>query len=75
MRSTRRPARFKGQLKGTNHRALKLDGLWGMAFGNGFNNQPVDTLFSPPGPDDEIMAFTARLRPAPGGDHGDDNDD
>jgi len=44
---------FQGQLKGRDHRSLKLDGLWGMAFGNGFNNQPVDTLFFAAGPDDE----------------------
>jgi len=27
-------AEFLGQLKGLNNRSLKLDGLWGMAFGN-----------------------------------------
>ena len=67
--------KFKGQLKGTNHRALKLDGLWGMAFGNGFNNQPVDTLFFAAGPDDENHGVYGSITPAPGGDHGDDNDD
>ena len=67
--------KFKGQLKGTNHRALKLDGLWGMAFGNGFNNQPVDTLFFAAGPDDENHGVYGAITPAPGKDDEDDNDD
>ena len=32
---------------------IHIDGLWGMQFGNGFANQPVNTLFFAAGPDDE----------------------
>ena len=56
---------FKGQLKGSNHKALQLDGLWGMAFGNGFNNQPTDTLFFGAGPDDENHGVYGAIRFAP----------
>ena len=66
---------FKGQLKGTNHRALKLDGLWGMAFGNGFNNQPVDTLFFAAGPDDENHGVYGSITPAMDSGGEDENDD
>ena len=65
---------FQGQLKGRNHRSLKLDGLWGMAFGNGFNNQPVDTLFFAAGPDDENHGVYGSITAVPGNDDEDDND-
>ena len=29
---------------------IRIDGLWGIAFGNGSNNQPTDTLFFAAGP-------------------------
>ena len=56
---------FKGQLRGTNHRALQLDGLWGMAFGNDLNNQPKSTLFFAAGPDDETHGVYGSITPAP----------
>ena len=46
-----------------------------MAFGNGFNNQPVDTLFFAAGPDDENHGVYGAITPAPGKDDEDDNDD
>jgi uncharacterized protein (TIGR03118 family) len=53
-----------GQLKGPDHRPLKIDGLWGLAFGNGLANQPVNTLFFAAGPDDEAHGLYGRLDPA-----------
>ncbi len=56
---------FKGQLRGTDHRALRLDGLWGMAFGNDLNSQPKSTLFFAAGPDDETHGVYGSITPAP----------
>ena len=38
-----------------------IDGLWGIAFGNGFADQPVNTLFFAAGPDDEAHGLYGRL--------------
>jgi len=62
---------FQGQLKGRDHRSLKLDGLWGFAFGNGFNNQPTDTLFFAAGPDDENHGVYGSITAVPGNDDDD----
>jgi uncharacterized protein (TIGR03118 family) len=56
---------FHGQLRGTNHRALRLDGLWGMAFGNDRNGQSKDTLFFAAGPDEETHGVYGSITPAP----------
>ncbi len=43
-----------GELKGTNHQPIVVDGLWGIAFGgNTVNNGPANTLFFAAGPNDE----------------------
>ena len=43
-----------GVLRGEDHRAIKVDGLWGIGFGGGtVNNGPTNTLFFAAGPDDE----------------------
>jgi uncharacterized protein (TIGR03118 family) len=42
-----------GIVKGTNHRPIEIDGLWGIAFGNGGTAGPTNTLFFAAGPDDE----------------------
>ena len=42
---------------------LHIDGLWGIAFGNGFANQPVNTLFFAAGPDDEEHGLYGRIDP------------
>ncbi|HEX6793272.1 MAG TPA: TIGR03118 family protein, partial [Casimicrobiaceae bacterium] len=55
---------FAGQLRGSNGRALVIDGLWGIAFGNGFQQQPTDTLFFAAGPDDEGHGLYGRIDPA-----------
>jgi uncharacterized protein (TIGR03118 family) len=64
----------EGQLKGADHHPLKIDGLWGLAFGNGFNNAPVNTLFFTAGPDEESHGLYGRLDVIPGDDHDHDPD-
>jgi len=61
---------FISQLKGADGKPVVIDGLWGLAFGNGFAQQPVNTLFFTAGPDDEAHGLYGRLdllpRKAPG---------
>jgi uncharacterized protein (TIGR03118 family) len=42
---------------------VQIDGLWGIAFGNGLNNQPMDTLFFAAGPGDEKHGVYGRIDP------------
>jgi uncharacterized protein (TIGR03118 family) len=56
---------FAGQLHASNGRTLVIDGLWGIAFGNGFQRQPTDALFFAAGPDDESHGLYGRIDPAP----------
>jgi uncharacterized protein (TIGR03118 family) len=55
---------FAGQLR-ANNKVLKIDGLWGITFGNGFNSQPTDTLFFAAGPDEESHGLFGSIVPAP----------
>ena len=55
---------FGGQLH-ANNKVLKIDGLWGITFGNGFNNQPTDTLFFAAGPGGEGHGLFGAIVPAP----------
>jgi uncharacterized protein (TIGR03118 family) len=52
---------FIGTLAGTDQQPIKVDGLWGIAFGNGFANQPVDTLFFAAGPNEEQNGLYGRI--------------
>jgi uncharacterized protein (TIGR03118 family) len=56
---------FAGQLAAADGHVLKIDGLWGIAFGNGFQHQPTDALFFAAGPDDESHGMYGRIDPAP----------
>ena len=58
-----------GQLRGSNHQPIQIDGLWGMAFGNGFADQPVNTLFFASGPGAESHGLYGRLDAAGGNGH------
>jgi uncharacterized protein (TIGR03118 family) len=40
---------------------IAIDGLWGIAFGNGINSQPVNTLFFTGGPSDETHGVYGRI--------------
>jgi uncharacterized protein (TIGR03118 family) len=53
-----------GTLRGSDHKPIKIDGLWGIAFGNGLDNQPVNTLFFAAGPAQEAHGLYGRLDPA-----------
>jgi uncharacterized protein (TIGR03118 family) len=55
---------FAGQLRTSNGQVLKIDGLWGIAFGNGFQQQPTDTLFFAAGPDEESHGLYGKIEPA-----------
>jgi uncharacterized protein (TIGR03118 family) len=50
-----------GNLRRQDGSSVRIDGLWGMQFGNGIQNQPVDTLFFAAGPDDEEHGLYGRL--------------
>jgi hypothetical protein len=52
-----------------------IDGLWGIAFGNGFQQQPATTLFFAAGPNGENDGLYGRIDALPGGNDEDDNDD
>ncbi|CAG9201745.1 NHL repeat family protein [Paraburkholderia tropica] len=45
----------------SNNTPFKQDGLWGIAFGNGLNNQPSNTLFFAAGPNKEADGLYGRL--------------
>jgi uncharacterized protein (TIGR03118 family) len=40
---------------------IAIDGLWGLAFGNGINAQPTNTLFFSGGPSDETHGVFGRI--------------
>lgn len=63
--------KFAGPLRGANRQPIAIEGLWGIAFGNGLQNQPVDTLFFTAGPGDEELGLYGRLDVIPGDDHAD----
>jgi len=54
----------RGSFKGTDGKTLHIDGLWGLAFGNGLLNQPTNTLFFTAGPEDEQHGLYGKLTPA-----------
>jgi len=43
----------RGVVKGTNHRPISIDGLWGIGFGNGAAAGKTNVLYFAAGPDDE----------------------
>jgi len=53
----------KGHLKGADGKAIVIDGLWGIAFGNGGTAGPKTTLFFAAGPNDEEDGLFGRLDP------------
>lgn len=58
--------RFLGQLQAPNGQPITIDGLWGITFGNGFVNAPVNTLFFAAGPGAEKHGLYGRLDAVPG---------
>jgi uncharacterized protein (TIGR03118 family) len=57
--------KFRGRLHGTDGHPLKIEGLWGIAFGNGLFKQPTDVLFFTSGPNEEQNGLYGRIAPAP----------
>jgi uncharacterized protein (TIGR03118 family) len=66
---------FAGQLGMPDGRPVTIDGLWGITFGNGFQQQPATTLFFAAGPNDEGDGLFGRIDALPGGNDEDENDD
>jgi uncharacterized protein (TIGR03118 family) len=54
-----------GQLSNANGMPLKVDGLWGMQFGNGFNGQGKDSLYFAAGPYGENGGLYGSISVAP----------
>jgi uncharacterized protein (TIGR03118 family) len=55
-----------GQLRGTDHKPIKIDGLWSLQFGHGEpNNGPQNTLFFTAGPNDENDGLFGSITAAP----------
>jgi uncharacterized protein (TIGR03118 family) len=54
-----------GQLRTPSNQVLQIDGLWGIAFGNGVLDQPTDVLFFAAGPNDESHGLYGFIEPAP----------
>ena len=55
-----RPARSAAP-SSTTSEPVKIDGLWGITFGNGVATQPADTLFFAAGPGDESHGQYGRI--------------
>jgi uncharacterized protein (TIGR03118 family) len=60
-----RTGEFRGTLRRPSGQAIALEGLWGIAFGNGLFHQPTNTLFFAAGPDDEEHGVYGRIDVAP----------
>ena len=52
---------FIGTLAKSDKTPIVIDGLWGIAFGNGVNKQPTNTLFYTAGPGDEAHGAYGRI--------------
>lgn len=50
-----------GALRRPDGSALHIDGLWGLAFGNGLKDQPTNVLFFAAGPADEAHGLYGRI--------------
>jgi uncharacterized protein (TIGR03118 family) len=52
---------FVGTLSKADGSPIVIGGLWGIAFGNGLNAQPTNTLFYAAGPADETQGVYGRI--------------
>jgi uncharacterized protein (TIGR03118 family) len=58
---------FHGLLRGLRGQPLTIEGLWGLAFGNGGAAGPTNTLFFAAGIDDEEHGLFGTITPVPQG--------
>jgi uncharacterized protein (TIGR03118 family) len=58
--------RLLGQLHAAQGGPIRIDGLWALAFGNGANAGPANTLFFTAGPLDEAHGLFGSLVAVPG---------
>jgi len=56
---------FRGTLSLSNGHPIVLDGLWGIRFGNGLENQPTNALFFASGPGSEAHGLYGMIEVAP----------
>jgi uncharacterized protein (TIGR03118 family) len=61
---------FAGRLRNADRSPIRVDGLWGISFGNGFASQPADTLFFTAGPSAESHGLYGRIEAVSGPDGG-----
>jgi uncharacterized protein (TIGR03118 family) len=54
-----------GVLKDTSHKPIKIDGIWGIAFGNNGAAGPSNALYFAAGPEDEEHGSFGRILPNP----------
>lgn len=54
---------FLGQLRDANHNVISINGLWGLAFGNGYWTQPTDTLYFTAGSVNEKYGVYGSIKP------------
>lgn len=67
--------KFRGLLRGSPSRPLKIEGLWALSFGNGANAGPTNTLYFTAGTDDETHGLFGMITSIPTKDNGHDEDD
>jgi len=58
---------FQGTLSSSKNHPLVIDGLWGLAFGNGTNAGDTNTLYYAAGPDDESHGLFGKITANPPG--------
>jgi uncharacterized protein (TIGR03118 family) len=56
-------SRAAGTLQTSQGHDLKIDGLWGLSFGNGVKDQPTNVLFFTAGPGDEAHGLYGSIEP------------
>ena len=58
-----RTGRWLGTLRDQNQRRIRVDGLWGMQFGNGVSAQKTNALYYAAGPNDEESGAYGVIEP------------
>ena len=58
---------YLGTLSQSSDHPLEIDGLWGLAFGNGGSGGSTTTLYYAAGPDDETHGLFGKITANPGG--------